>query len=146
MTLSLGVARSISERSLDVLIKPESQGRVSATVLGWPEYRAEGDDRQSALSALQRLLDEQLAQADIVTFELKPSQPENPWVAMAGEFKDDPLFDAMLADIEDYRCAADEAVYSQIRSIASDVIAAPDEEVDIVAIAAVDVNSIRSVP
>ena len=114
MTLSLGIARPISERFLDILIKPEAQGRVSATVLGWPEYRAEGHDRQSALSALQMLLDEQLAQADIVTFNLKPSQPENPWVAMAGEFKDDPLFDAMLADIENYRRTADEAVYSQL--------------------------------
>lgn len=114
MTLSLGAARSFSEHSLDILIKAEPQGRVSATVLGWPEYRAEGDDRESALSALEKLLVEQLAQADIVTFDLKPDQPENPWLAMAGEFKDDPFFDAMLEDIEDYRRAADTAVYSQL--------------------------------
>lgn len=116
MSLSLSIAKPISERFLDILIKPESHGKVSATVMGWPEYRAEGSDRHSALSALQKLLDEQLAQADIVSFELKPTEPENPWVAMAGEFKDDPLFDAMLADIEDYRRATDEDVYSQFEN------------------------------
>lgn len=30
-------------------------------------------------------------------------QPENPWLKMAGRFKDDPHFDEMLADIEAYR-------------------------------------------
>jgi hypothetical protein len=108
MSLSQSIAKPISERALDILIKPEAQGKVSATVLGWPEYRAEGSDRQSALAALQQLLDDQLSHADIVSLELKPSQSENPWAAMAGEFKDDPLFDAVLADIEDYRHAADE--------------------------------------
>jgi hypothetical protein len=108
MILSQSIAKPISERALDILIKPEAQGKVSATVLGWPEYRAEGSDRQSALAALQQLLDDQLSHADIVSLELKPNQSENPWAAMAGEFKDDPLFDAVLADIEDYRRAADE--------------------------------------
>jgi hypothetical protein len=34
-----------SSHAFDVLIKPETEGKVSATVLGLPEYRAEGCDR-----------------------------------------------------------------------------------------------------
>jgi hypothetical protein len=89
--------------TFDVLIKPEPKGKVSATVLGLPEYRAEGSDRPSALAALQQLLTETLSQAEIVSIDVAVPQPENPWLKMAGRFKDDPHFDEMLADIEAYR-------------------------------------------
>jgi hypothetical protein len=89
--------------AFDVLIKPETEGKVSATVFGLPEYRAIGSDRTSALAALQQLLAENLSQAEIVSIDVAVPQPENPWLRMAGRFKDDPHFDEMLADIEAYR-------------------------------------------
>jgi hypothetical protein len=92
-----------STHAFDVLIKPETESSVSATVLGLPEYRATGSDRTSALAALQKLLTETLSQAEIVSIDIAVSQPENPWLKMAGRFKDDPHFDEMLADIEAYR-------------------------------------------
>jgi hypothetical protein len=92
-----------STHAFDVLIKPETEGKVSATVLGLPEYRATGRDRASALAALQQLLTENLSQAEIVSIDIAVPQPENPWIKMAGHFKDDPHFDEMLADIEAYR-------------------------------------------
>ncbi len=92
-----------STHAFDVLIKPETEGKISATVLGLPEYRATGSDRTSALAALQKLLTENLSQAEIVSIDVAVPQPENPWLKMAGRFKDDPHFDEMLADIETYR-------------------------------------------
>ncbi len=92
-----------STHAFDILIKPETEGKVSATVLGLPEYRAEGYDRPSALAALQQLLTENLAQAEIVSIDVAVPQPNNPWLKMAGRFKDDPHFDEMLAHIEAYR-------------------------------------------
>jgi predicted RNase H-like HicB family nuclease len=92
-----------STHVFDVLIKPDTEGNVSATVLGLPEYRATGSDRTSALAALQQLLAENLSQAEIVSIDIAVPQPENPWLKMAGRFKDDPHFDEMLADIEAYR-------------------------------------------
>ena len=41
--------------------------------------------------------------AEIVSIDVAVPQPENPWLKMAGRFKDDPHFDEMLADIETYR-------------------------------------------
>jgi hypothetical protein len=87
----------------DVLIKRETTGKVSATLLGLPEYRVEGSDRTSALAALQQLLADSLCEAEIVSIEVKIAKRENPWLKMAGQFKDDPHFDEMLADIEVYR-------------------------------------------
>lgn len=96
-------ASSSTTHAFDVLIKPESEGKVSATVLGWPGYRAEGSDRTTALAALRQLLAETLSQAEIVSIDVEMPNPENPWLKMAGRFKDDPHFDEMLADIEAYR-------------------------------------------
>jgi hypothetical protein len=93
--------------ALDVLIKHEPPGKVSATVLGLPDYRAEGSDRNSALVALQQLLADSLSEAEIVLTEVEIPKRENPWLKMAGQFKDDPHFDEMLADIEAYRCELD---------------------------------------
>jgi hypothetical protein len=92
-----------STHAFDVLIKPETEGKVSATVFGLPEYRAIGSDRTSALAALQQLLAENLSQAEIISIDVTVPQPENPWLKMAGRFKDDPHFDEMLAHIEAYR-------------------------------------------
>ncbi|MGB8699539.1 MAG: hypothetical protein WCD18_09000 [Thermosynechococcaceae cyanobacterium] len=83
-----------STHAFDVLIKPETEGKVSATVLGLPEYRATGSDRTSALAALQKLLTETLSQAEIVSIDVAVPQPENPWLKMAGRFKN--LFEKSL--------------------------------------------------
>ncbi len=59
-----------STHTFDVLIKPETEGKISATVLGLPAYRATGSDRTSALAALQQLLAENLSQAEIVSIDV----------------------------------------------------------------------------
>jgi predicted RNase H-like HicB family nuclease len=101
--------------SFEVLIKPELEGKFSATVLGLPEYRAEGSDRTSALAALQQLLAKTLSQAEIVSIDIAVPQPENPWLAMAGRFKDDPHFDEMLSDIKAYRRERDAEMELSVR-------------------------------
>ncbi len=48
--------------------------------------------------------------------ELREKNPNNPWLQMAGIFKDDPTYDEMLAYIEQYRRELDaeqEGYYSQ---------------------------------
>lgn len=51
------------------------------------------DTRTEAIVALQNLLVEQLANAEIIPLELTESQRqsvENPWIKFAGMFTDDP--------------------------------------------------------
>jgi hypothetical protein len=104
---SPSAAQHPATHTFDVLIKPESEGKVSATVLGLPEYTSEGSDRSSALATLQQLLATNLSKAEIVSIDIVVPQPENPWLTMAGRFKDDPHFDEMLDDIAAYRCELD---------------------------------------
>lgn len=52
---------------------------------------------------MQQLLADSLSEAEIVSIEVEIPKRKNPWLKMAGQFKDDPHFDEMLADIEVYR-------------------------------------------
>jgi hypothetical protein len=102
---------------VNVLIKNEVNGKVSATILGLPEYRVESSDRQTALSDLQNLVTARLVGAEIVSLEIELPQPENPWLRFAGIFKDDPYFDQMLESIAEYRREKDaelEEYYCQL--------------------------------
>jgi hypothetical protein len=94
--------RSIKTK-LDVLVKKESSGTISAVVLGLPEYRVESTDRISALASLQQLLSKSLESSEIVSLEIETNPQNHPWMKFAGMFKDDPHFDEMLEDIEIFR-------------------------------------------
>jgi hypothetical protein len=90
---------------INVIVKQSSDGKTIATVLGLPEIQVEASDKITALAQLQQRLEIHLAGAEIVPLPVKlPSrQRKNPWLEMAGIFKDDPQFEQMLEAIESYR-------------------------------------------
>ncbi|OCQ97226.1 hypothetical protein BCD64_16255 [Nostoc sp. MBR 210] len=98
------------EISVNVIVKQQADGKTIATVPGLPELQVEASDRTTALTELQQRLETHLAGAEIVSLSVKlPSnQPQNPWLAMAGVFKDDPQFEQVLEAIEKYRNELDE--------------------------------------
>jgi len=103
-----------------VLIEKEKNGGgYTATVLGWLDCKAEGNTREEALTSLRQLLTARLSEAEIVSLEISPTKPEHPWMKFAGMYKDNPLFDEVLADIETYRRELDaetEAYYHQLNA------------------------------
>jgi predicted RNase H-like HicB family nuclease len=86
-----------------VLVENGKQGSYTATVLGWPDCTAQGATRQEALARLRQALITRLARAEIVPLEIEHPHPGHPWLKFAGMFKDAPLFDDVLAEIEAYR-------------------------------------------
>ncbi|MBN3896541.1 MAG: hypothetical protein V7L14_02770 [Nostoc sp.] len=101
-----------SEVLVNVIVKQGSDGRTIAIVPGLPELQVEASDRATALSQIQQLLETHLAGAEIVSLPIKlPSiEPKNPWLEMAGVFKDDPQFEQMLEAIESYRHELDKNI------------------------------------
>lgn len=83
-----------------ILVEPTQSGCWTAQVVGWAESRVESATRSEALHQLQQRLSEQLANSHLVHLEVPAPQPENPWLAIAGLFKDDPQFDEVIAEIE----------------------------------------------
>lgn len=108
-SLSFAAAQGQSQPSnevfINVIVKQEHDGKVIAMVLGMPELLVEASDRTTALAQLQQRLEMHLAVGEIVPLLVKLPQPQrhNPWLEMAGIFKDDPQFDQMLEAIATYR-------------------------------------------
>jgi len=93
--------------SINVLVKNEKDGRVSARVLGLPEYSVTSSDRKSAISELDRLITANLSENEVVSLELEIPKREHPWQKFAGIYKNNQLFDSVLTNIESHRHALD---------------------------------------
>jgi hypothetical protein len=109
--------QNLSNFNYDVLIESESDGRIVATVLGMSEFKAYGVTEEAALANLYEHLSTRFANAKVVSISLEPSHEENPWMKLAGKYKDDPQFEAMLEYIEADRRQLDEeteAYYQQL--------------------------------
>ena len=89
--------------TLNVLIKNETEGHYTATVLGLPDCKAEGAIQQQALTRLRDSVTARLTQAEVVSMEIEVTESTHPWLKFAGMFNNDPLFDEVLADIAAYR-------------------------------------------
>ncbi len=97
---------------INVIVKQGSDGRTIAIVPGLPELQVEASDKVTALAQIQQQLEIHLAGAEIVSLPVKlPSlEQKNPWLEMAGVFKDDPQFEQMLEAIESYRHELDQNI------------------------------------
>lgn len=92
----------------DILIQPQPGGMYRATVLGWPDLSAVGDNEQVVIERIKQRLRERLTQSKIVRIEVdetvtKTTASEHPWLPFLGMWKDDPTFDDLLAKMEAYR-------------------------------------------
>lgn len=87
----------------DVLIENQQDGTVKAILLGLPDCQGLGHTEKEAIEKLSQSLQTRLETAKIVTLEIEAPKVENPWLKIAGKYKDDPQFDQMLKYIEEYR-------------------------------------------
>ena len=85
-------------------------GQYTAVVPLLPTCSAQGRTREEVLQNVQMAIEQTLSEMEITTVEVNvPPHPatSNPWLETAGMFKDDPLFDEMLAEVAAYRQALD---------------------------------------
>lgn len=94
------------------VVVENGQGGYKATAVGWPDCIATGRTRAEALAQLQDDLRKRLQKVEIVALEVDAEQQTHPMLRFAGVFKDDPLFDEVMEEIEAYRkeIDADEGV------------------------------------
>ncbi len=85
-----------------ILERKQAEG-FKATVLGWPECTASAASREQTLEMLRENLRERLSDTEIVDLELDDPRPDRPWRKFAGMFKDNPLLDEVVEEIEAYR-------------------------------------------
>ncbi|MEH1806462.1 type II toxin-antitoxin system HicB family antitoxin [Nostoc sp.] len=100
---------TVPKLNYDVLIENQPDGTVKATLLGLPDCQGLGNTEMEAIEKLSQILQHRLESAKIVTLAIEvPQVVENPWLKIAGKYKDDSQFDQMLEYIEGYRRELDE--------------------------------------
>ncbi|MBW4688668.1 MAG: hypothetical protein KME40_27180 [Komarekiella atlantica HA4396-MV6] len=96
-------SKTVPKLTYDVLIENQQDGTVKAILLGLPDCQGLGNTETEAIEQLSQSLQTRLETAKIVTLEIEAPKVENPWLKIAGKYKDDPQFDEMLEYIEEYR-------------------------------------------
>ncbi|NNJ11390.1 type II toxin-antitoxin system HicB family antitoxin [Chloroflexales bacterium ZM16-3] len=95
---------------MHVLIEQKPEGKVTASLLGWPDITAEGTTEDEAVHALRHALAAHLQDAKIVPLEVSGEQP---WLQTAGMFRDDRFADELDTLIAEHRRERDaEAISS----------------------------------
>jgi len=93
---------------IPILIEPIANDGFRAR--GGPpfEVTAEGTTREEALAQLREAIDHRMGEGSVlVPLEVETTE-ENPWIAVAGMFRDEPLLDAWQEAIAEYRRKVDE--------------------------------------
>ena len=93
---------------IPVLIEPIPNDGFRATGGAPFGVTAHGSTREEALARLREAIDHQMVEGSVlVPLEIGTNE-ENPWDAVVGMFRDDPLFDEWQAAIAEYRRKVDE--------------------------------------
>lgn len=79
----------------------QQNGKFTATVLGAPDIRAEGETKDAAVAAVRARLAERSSAGELVFVDVEPQG----LLALAGRFKDDPVAQEMWDEVvrEAYR-------------------------------------------
>ena len=106
-TLLIGSDQKLPQLTYSVIIEQEKEGRYKAMVWGLGDCQATGDSREAALTSINQLLTARLENAEVVVQEMNLHKSENPWIKFGGMYKDNPLFNDMVAEMEAYRREVD---------------------------------------
>ncbi len=93
---------------IPILIEPIANDGFRAT--GGPPFdvTAQGTTPEEALARLREAIDRRMVEGSVlVPLEVDTSE-ENPWTAVAGMFRNEPLFDEWQTAIAEYRRKVDE--------------------------------------
>ncbi|HEX5106654.1 MAG TPA: hypothetical protein VFV87_22695 [Pirellulaceae bacterium] len=92
---------------IPVIVEPTQCGQFRAQPLYALEAVGEGQTSEAALANLREALEREFQKGKQIVFMDFPSEEYNPWLAMAGSLKDDPLYDEWRAAMEENRDQSD---------------------------------------
>jgi len=98
-----------------IVLKQAENGYVARPVL-WPDSVVHGATEQEALQRVRALIRDLLSRTQFVQVEvdIPEHQLDNPWLAKAGMFADDPTWDDFLRAMTDYRRQLDAEQMSEL--------------------------------
>lgn len=91
----------------EVIVEQLDQNGYRATALAPSPLSAEGTTKEDALAQISKLIEGRLADAEIVRLDVPVRGEKNPWLAIAGSWRDHPDIDELEQHIREYRRQAD---------------------------------------
>jgi predicted RNase H-like HicB family nuclease len=88
---------------VSVIIERINDNGYRATAMVPTPVVAEASTRDEAVDRIRSLIQERLARAELVHLEIPVSAESNPWLAIAGTWRDHPDVDEVVENIEAYR-------------------------------------------
>lgn len=91
--------------TFDVILLRKPGDGYSARPAFWPDAVVDGATEQEALQRVRTLIRDLLNQTQLVQVEVEATgdDTDNPWLAKAGMFSDDPTWDDFVGVLADYR-------------------------------------------
>ena len=88
----------------DVFLEKTEDTSYLAHILAWPDRPPiKAATREEALAQARTTIIEELAQGQVVRFEIKPEELDHPWLKFAGTWANDPGIQEFRDEIERYR-------------------------------------------
>jgi predicted RNase H-like HicB family nuclease len=103
---------NLTNLRVNIILQEKEEGGAIASFLEIPSYRVEAATREQAIEALKRMMEQHLAQSEIIPLDIplsRPNSSENPWTKFSGIFKDDPDFAEIVEEIRAERLSDDES-------------------------------------
>lgn len=99
-----------------IILKPQPDGAVRATVPAIPGLTVSGGDRERALDLARLAIADALDSGEVAVIDVPAvvRNTQNSWVATAGIFKDDPTWDEFMAEIKAARAREDAAMLDSV--------------------------------
>jgi hypothetical protein len=88
---------------ISVMLERVNGNGFRATALMPTALMTEAQTREEALDRIQTLISEKLSQAEVVQVHVPAVAGPNPWLSIAGTWRDHPDMDEVVANIEEYR-------------------------------------------
>lgn len=88
---------------VSVIIERVNENGYRATAMVPTPVVAEGSSREEAVNRVRTLIEEKFARAELVHLTIPVPAEPNPWLAIAGTWRDHPDIDEVVENIEAYR-------------------------------------------
>jgi hypothetical protein len=92
---------------IPVIVEPTQSGQYRAHAPQPLTSVGEGPTSEAALAKLREALEKELQKGKQIVLMDLPGEEANPWLAMAGSLKDNPLYDEWRAAMEENRDQSD---------------------------------------
>ena len=120
--ISLAIQEQKPDRpALTVLIEQETEGKYQAMVLGWAGCKAEGNSREEVITNINLVVGDRLKKAELISLAIQPPKPEHPWMKFAGMYKDNPLFNEVVAYMEADRNTLEEEIEPDYQQLDAEI-------------------------